>query len=59
MPIRANSAFQVKRHGLLDAPLQRAKDLSAKEIEGINRTAGELYATVLAEIETGENRVRP
>ena len=52
MPIRANSTFQVKQHGLLDAPLQRAKDLSATEIEGINHSAGELYATVLAEIET-------
>jgi hypothetical protein len=52
MPIRANSTFQVEQHGLLDAPLRRAKDLSAKEVEGINRTVGELYAAVLAEIDT-------
>jgi hypothetical protein len=52
LPIRANSTFEVKQHGLLDAPLQRAKDLSAAETEGINREAGELYAAVLAEIGT-------
>jgi len=52
MPIRANSTFQVEQHGLLDAPLRRAKDLSAAEIAGINRTAGELYAAVLTEIDT-------
>jgi hypothetical protein len=50
--IRANSTFQVEQHGLLDAPLCRAKDLSTAEIEVINREAGELYDAVLAEIGT-------
>ncbi len=52
MPIRANSTFRVEQTGLLDAPLQRAKDLSAAEIEGINREAGELHAALLEDIST-------
>jgi hypothetical protein len=50
MPIRANSTFRVEQHGVLDAPLRRAQDLSPAEIDGIDRESAAVYAAFLAEI---------
>jgi hypothetical protein len=55
MPIRANSTFRVEQDGVLDAPLQRAGDLTPAEIDGIEREARELHAEVLAEIENAKH----
>jgi hypothetical protein len=49
MDIRANSAYAVQTYGVIDAPLQRAKELSEQDAAYIDAEALALYERVLAE----------
>lgn len=51
MDIRANSAYAVQQYGVIDAPLERAKELSAEEAAYIDAETLDLYRRVLKELD--------
>jgi hypothetical protein len=48
IPIRANTSFEAKQHGIIDGTLKRHKSLSPQEIEVIDETTSEPYKEVLS-----------
>jgi hypothetical protein len=49
IPIRANTSFEAKQHGIIDGTLKRHKSLSPQEIEIIDKTTSESYREVLSQ----------
>jgi hypothetical protein len=48
--IRANSSWKVERAGVLDAPLQRARELAPQDLASIEQSCLELYEEVLRNV---------
>ena len=46
-PIKANTSFKVKQHGIINSTLNRYKSLSEEELDTIENMTGELYNSVL------------
>lgn len=51
MSIKADSAFKVDRHGVIDAPLHRSKNLSDEEAYYIDAQTLDLYKKVFAQVD--------
>ena len=51
-PIRANSSFRVEKHGVIDEPLNRKKELTDADRSYIERKTADLYADALEHINT-------
>lgn len=51
MSIKADSSFQVDRHGVIDAPLHRSKTLSEEEARLIDAQALDLYGKAVSQVD--------
>jgi hypothetical protein len=49
--IRANSSWKVDRAGVLEEPLQRARELGAEDLASIEKSSLDLYEQVLRSID--------
>ena len=50
MKIKADSSFNVKQHGVIDAPLHRSKNLSNEEADLIDAQALDLYEKAVGQL---------
>jgi hypothetical protein len=48
-PIKANTSFKAKQHGIINNTLNRYKMLEKEELDIIERRTGELYEEVLTQ----------
>ena len=49
-PIKANTAFKVESHGLVNGPLSRYSTLTGQQLDAIEKMAGEIHFRVLNEV---------
>jgi len=49
-PIKANTAFKVESHGLVNGPLSRYSTLTDQQLDAIEKMAGEIHFRVLNEV---------
>ena len=49
-PIKANTAFKVVSHGLVDGPLSIYSTLTCQQLDAIEKMTGEIHFRVLNEV---------